>query len=153
MGSFCTFAPGPPPLWPRATGPRRQIGFVWHGWPPAPAGQIGFVLQNRLPGSRPGLPKLGLFCRGLSNVLFTITPFPQRTYPFCRSAGNWLCLYNIPRPTPPGPAGQIGFVLHDLPSRERRSPDRHSGRNWVCLYSVGRPPRANWVRFASFAHR
>jgi len=75
---------------------------------------------------------------------------------------NWLCLYNgpaaeigfacttgprdgFPRPLVPQapsrlfPPG-IGFVSHDCPSRERRSPGRHKGRNWVCLYKTPCPP-------------
>jgi hypothetical protein len=55
------------------------------------------------------------------------------------------CLSGSPRPPlwplclcgePP----EIGFVSHNLPSRERRSPNRHNGRNWVCLYNTPRPP-------------
>jgi hypothetical protein len=48
---------------------------------PGPAGQIGFVLHNRLRGSQAGWPELALFWRGLSDVLFTITPFPPSLCP------------------------------------------------------------------------
>jgi hypothetical protein len=47
-------------------------------------------------------------------VLFTITPFPQRTYPFHCSAGNWLCFARLlPRAAVGRP--RIGFVLHNRP--------------------------------------
>ncbi len=45
--------------------------------------------------------QLALFCRGLSNVLFTINPFPPSTCPFCRLSG-------------------IGFVLHNCPDRRHQ---------------------------------
>jgi hypothetical protein len=56
----------------------------------------------------------------------------------------------IGRPLPAASPG-IGFVSHDLPSRERRTPDRHKGRNWLCLYNTPRPPGhsgGNWVCLA-----
>ncbi len=61
--------------------------------------EIGFVLRTSLfedPGrpadtaSVPRFGQLALFCRGLSNVLFTITPFPQTTCPSPCRGPNWV---------------------------------------------------------------
>ncbi len=37
-----------------------------------------------------------MFCRSLSDVLLTITPFPPRLCPSFCSAGNWVCLAHLP---------------------------------------------------------
>ena len=109
LGSFCAFAPRP-------TWHSRELALFRTIW----------LCPGRHPPDLPCCPNLALFFRGLSNVLFTITPFPQSTCPSFRPEGNWLCLYNRrwprgeaggPRaregcPTPPG----IGFVLRICPS-------------------------------------
>jgi hypothetical protein len=82
---------------------------------------IGPSLARHSPDV-PSCPSLALFCRGLSNVIFTITPFLQRTYPSFCPEENWLCLapsYPVGAWRPPAPLaghrGQIGFVFRICP--------------------------------------
>jgi hypothetical protein len=114
--------------------------------PPALGELALFRMIGPAAGSAPAGPrKLALFCRSLLHVRFTITPFLQGTCPSRRSGGNWLCFAQLlpvgvsrpPAPIPGRPR-QIGFVSHDLPSRERRSPDRHKGEiGFVCTTTTG----------------
>ena len=149
-----SFPPKPLPLFL----PRRELAlFVQpplaqgggrraEGELPGPAGN--WVRLAHLPAvSRtwglvpPGFArKLALFCRGLSNVLFTITPFPPSLCPSFCSAGNWVCLAHlslVPRPCGPRPA--------------RRS------RDWLCFasFTVTDPalPRPGQIGFVFAAAR
>jgi hypothetical protein len=99
------------------------------------------ALRRRLPTP----PRPPAFWKLALHVRFTITPFLQGTCPSRRSGGNWLCFAQLlpvgvsrpPAPIPGRPR-QIGFVSHDLPSRERRSPDRHKGEiGFVCTTTTG----------------
>jgi hypothetical protein len=100
--------------WERRS-PDRQNGRNW------------VCLTRLAPRLPPG--KLALFCRGLSNVLFTITPFPPSTCPSFCSGGNWLCLYS--RLWPRGEAGG--------PRRGGGLPG--PAGNWVCLAHWPAVPR------------
>jgi len=119
---------------------------------PVPRGepQIGFVSHNCPVSPRPcGLvPPVS----GGDWVRFASFAFPGLDLPkpsrigfvsHSRHRAGTLEKWNIGMEGHVGPLG-IGFVLHDLPSRERRSPDRHRGGNWVCLYNTPRPePRSS----------
>ncbi len=116
------------------------IGFVLHVLSSeATADRRNWVRLHFAPSSPPLRPrparrsrKLGLFCRGLSNVLFTITPFPQTTCPSFFRGPNWVCLAqkpHVPRPSGPVPPGRARnwlrfahFVL--APRRKGRKEDR-----------------------------
>jgi hypothetical protein len=106
-----------------ATGYRQPpFGFVSHISPAKVRTDrpnwLCFVLQTshlRLQTSS----QLALFCRGPSDVLFTITPFPPSLCPSFCSGGNWVCLaQSLPTRGEaggsrdggglPGPAGRIG---------------------------------------------
>jgi hypothetical protein len=108
----------------------RTIGHPAGDWlclaclPPMAGGIVkASGLSNSPAVSHPA--ELALFCRGLSDVRFTITPFAQSTCPSCCSDGNWLCFAR-------------------LPPRERRSPDRHNDKNWfVCTRPSAPSPQAS----------
>ncbi len=85
----------------------------------APLRAIGFVLHFTLRTSDLELLQNWLcFAEALSDVQFTITPFPQSTYPSARVGGiGFVCTApRAPHPqaSPDRHAG-IGFVLHDGP--------------------------------------
>jgi len=151
LGSFCT------------------IGSSWVGRPRPTPFRIGFVLHDWRTAPPPGpAGKLALFCRGLSNVLFTITPFPPSTCPSFWSGGNWLCLYNIPRPTPPAPPGKLGLFGAFALCSSRPCPVPQIPQLapvWLCFaqsvsgwnggmmeyWNIGAPEGRDWVCFARLA--
>jgi hypothetical protein len=124
LGSFCAFRP---PGWR----PTRQIGFVLHNH--SPAGPSGSGHPRPFPGA-PG--KLGLFC-----IIAPVAALPAhpraKLASFCTIGSG----QGTARPPRYPRAPKFGFVSHNSPSRERRSPDRHNGRNWVCFahFALCRP--------------
>ncbi len=141
LGSFCTIAARPTPLWPRPTRHRRELGSF------CTIGLVGARPEGR--GEREGRPappsKLGSFCafsarptrrsRELASfcAFRPARPRPTRQIGFVlriSSAGAW-------------PPGEIGFVLHN----------RQSCRKPVPQSAIRNPQSRNWVRFASFARR
>jgi hypothetical protein len=134
------------PSSPECCHPRLRPGVAnWVCLAPYAAAPARLVTcPSRVPRGHWG--KLALFFRSLSNVLFTITPFPPSLCSSFCSAGNWLCLapacpgglsrppgpnwvrlahfavvYALwPRPSRPAPPG-IGFVFRSGASRRCRT--------------------------------
>ena len=122
---------------------------------------LAAIPQNRWAFLREELRLPNPMHRGLMRMIWAGAP---ENAVFCphRPASdglNWLCSYDIPRPTPPGPAGQIGFVWRvcptsgrPRPARRNRTPPRcPASGNWLWFLHLT-PRTSNFSQLALFVH-